>query len=124
MKDLSTETVSSSESFANHVERRRYPRTAPEEGTTVLWPTVVDVELLDVSVGGASFSASEYMRPGQTVHVRTVLAGVPFSGKAQVLRAEPGTQMNRSNRYLTACRFSSLDDKSKSTLMKFLGQNR
>jgi len=90
----------------------------------MLWPMVADVELLDVSLGGASFSASDYMRPGQTIHMRTVLAGAPFMARAEVLRAEPGTKTNRSDRYLTACRFAALDEASRSTLLRFLKQNK
>ena len=124
MKDLDTDVSSGGATDTGAVDRRRHPRTPPSDEISMLWPTVADVELLDVSLGGASFSASEYMHPGQTIQVRTVLAGAPFSARAEVLRADPGTQMQRSNRYLTACRFSAVDEASRATLLRFLRQDR
>lgn len=105
-------------------DRRRHPRTPPGDEIAMTWPTVADVELLDVSVGGASFSASEYMRPGQTIRMRTVLAGAPFSARAEVMRADPGTKTHRGDRYLTACRFAGLDEANRSTLLRFLKQDK
>jgi len=124
MKDLDTDVTSGGAYTPGSVDRRRHPRTPPSDEIAMLWPTVADVELLDVSLGGASFSASEYMHPGQTIQLRTVLGGAPFSARAEVLRADPGTQMQRSNRYLTACRFSGVDEASHATLLRFLKQDK
>ena len=124
MNDPDTDVIAASSPVPGTVDRRRHPRHRPGVEIGMLWPMVADVELLDVSLGGASFSASDYMRPGQSIHIRTVLAGAPFTARAEVLRAEPGTKTHRSDRYLTACRFAALDEASRSTLLRFLKQNK
>ena len=109
---------------ATPIERRRHVRSAPHESSQLLWPSVVDIEIMDLSLGGVAFSASNELTVGRRVHVRTVLAGAPFSATAEVVRSELGTQMRRTNRYLVACIFPNLDDANRKTLGRFLGSER
>ena len=106
------------------LERRRYPRSGPDEAPDLLWPAVVDIEILDLSLTGVAFSASSELGLGRRVQVRTVLSGAPFAATAEVVRSEVGTQTRRTNRYLVACTFVSLDDTSRKTLGRFLGSER
>jgi hypothetical protein len=106
------------------VERRRHARSAPHEASELLWPSVVDIEIMDLSLGGIAFSASSELPVGRRVQVRTVLGGAPFTATAEVIRTELGTQMRRTNRYLVACIFPNLDDPNRKTLARFLGSER
>ena len=109
---------------ATAIERRRHARSTPHESSELLWPAVVDIEIMDLSLGGIAFSASSELPIGRRVHVRTVLGGAPFSATAEVIRTELGTQMRRTNRYLVACVFPNLDDANRKTLGRFLGSER
>ena len=109
---------------ATPIERRRHVRSAPHESSELLWPGVVDIEIMDLSLTGVAFSASSELPIGRRVHVRTVLGGAPFSAMAEVIRSELGTQMRRTNRYLVACIFPNLDDANRKTLGRFLGSER
>jgi PilZ domain-containing protein len=106
------------------IERRRHPRSAPHEASELLWPGVVDIEIMDLSLTGVAFSASAELPVGRRVQVRTVLGGAPFSAAAEVIRTELGTQTRRTNRYLVACIFPNLDDANRKTLGRFLGNER
>jgi hypothetical protein len=55
------------------IERRRHSRSAPHESSELLWPGVVDIEIMDLSLTGVAFSASAELPVGRRVQVRTVL---------------------------------------------------
>ena len=106
------------------IERRRHSRSAPHEASELLWPGVVDIEIMDLSLTGVAFSASAELPVGRRIQVRTVLGGAPFTATAEVIRTELGTQTRRTNRYLVACIFPNLDDANRKTLGRFLGNER
>ena len=101
-------------------ERRRHPRSAPAVDFVVSIPTVVQIELLDISASGALFSTTAHVAPGHRCQLRTLLEREPFSALVEVLRVEPGTQSSLERRSHVGLRFGGIDENSRRTLQRFV----
>jgi c-di-GMP-binding flagellar brake protein YcgR len=102
------------------VERRRHPRVAPLGGLHVSVPIVMSTEIIDLSSGGALLSTSEPLAIGQRAHLRTLLAGQPFSAWVEVRRVHRDAASARDAGHQLGVAFTALDDASRRTLSRFV----
>jgi c-di-GMP-binding flagellar brake protein YcgR len=102
------------------VERRRSPRVTPPDDVKLCMPVVVNAEVLDISAGGALVSTSAALHVTQRAQLRLLLDKEPFSGWIEVLRLEAGTEVGAEHRHRLGVAFTSLDDKSRRALVRFV----
>jgi hypothetical protein len=104
-------------------ERRRYPRVSPADEVTVTVSMVTDTELLDISASGALLSTTARLLVGERAHLRVLLAREPFNAWVQVRRVQAGTMIGTESRHRLGVTFSGLDDTSRRTLQRFMGDD-
>lgn len=102
------------------VERRRHARRQPAPDVAISLPATYDVEVLDISGGGALISTPGHVSVGQRARLRTLLEREPFSAIVEVLRVDPGTRVGDDRREHVGLTFVSLDDNSRKTLHRFV----
>jgi hypothetical protein len=101
------------------IDRRRYPRTPAVRDEVVCWPVTVDVELLEISVGGVLLSTVRPLTIGHRAHLRVVLNGEPFAALVEVCRLVPA-HVAASGRWVAAAFFVNLADAHRRSLQMFL----
>jgi hypothetical protein len=98
-------------------ERRRSRRVPVGAGCTLALPSTWSVQLLDVSLGGMSFSSPHDISTGRTVSVRATLAREPFSGQLRVCWSR---SLGPATSFEIGATFLPLDDGSRRALRAFL----
>ena len=101
------------------VERRQWPRVPPAEGTEVNRPEWSTVTVLDISISGVMFLASERMAKGSKAQLRLRLGDNSFIGDIEIRRSDRCPPP--SGGYRVGAAFSSLADGSRASLEDFIG---
>ena len=100
-------------------ERRRWPRVPPVGGTEMNRPEWSTVTVLDISVSGVLFLASERMAPGARAQLRLRLGDNSFVGDIEIRRSDK--YQTPSGGYRIGAAFSSLAEGSRASLEDFIG---
>jgi hypothetical protein len=102
-------------------ERRRAERVAVETPSWLSLPTSWSVQLIDVGMGGVSFSSPHPIEEGRTVYMTATLDGAAFSSPIRICwcKLRNGTSARR-RRYETGGTFLQLEEESRKTLWRFL----
>lgn len=101
------------------IERRHWPRVPPADGTEVNRPEWSTVTVLDISVSGVLFLASERMTTGSKAQLRLRLGDNSFVGDIEIRRSD--RFQTPSGGYRIGAAFSSLADGSRASLEDFIG---
>lgn len=102
-------------------ERRRSPRVAVSPGSWLTAPSSWPVALLDLSLGGLSFSSPHGFEAGRRASVRATLGGDAFTGSIRVCWIRPrGAVSAGDSRFEVGAEFLPLDDSSRCALQTFL----
>ena len=101
------------------IERRQWPRMASADGTEVNRPEWSTVTVLDISVSGVLFLASERMTTGSKAQLRLRLGDNSFIGDIEIRRSD--RYQTPSGGYRIGAAFSSLADGSRASLEDFIG---
>lgn len=100
-------------------ERRQWPRVASADGTEVNRPEWSTVTVLDISVSGVLFLASERMTTGSRAQLRLRLGDNSFIGDIEIRRSD--RYQTPSGGYRVGAAFSSLAEGSRASLEDFIG---
>jgi hypothetical protein len=101
-------------------ERRQFPRVAVT-GIHASLPTVVDAEIVDISLTGALVRCRCPLQVGDRASIRTVLNREPFVAGVSVVRVLGSTTGDASS---AGVAFIDLDEHSLSLLRRFLQSHR
>lgn len=101
------------------IERRRWPRVPSADGTEVNRPEWSTVTVLDISVSGVLFLASERMSVGSKAQLRLRLGDNSFIGDIEIRRSD--RYQTPSGGYRIGAAFSSLAEGSRASLEDFIG---
>jgi hypothetical protein len=71
------------------MEERRRAIRVPIEGTLATLPTAINVQVLDISVGGVLLQARERLEPGTRARLRLNMSGAAFAADVEVKRVSP-----------------------------------
>ena len=100
-------------------ERRQWPRVSPVDGTEMNRPEWSTVTVLDISVSGVLFLASERMPMGAKAQLRLRLGDNSFVGDIEIRRSD--RYQTPSGGYRIGAAFSSLAEGSRASLEDFIG---
>jgi hypothetical protein len=106
-------------SLSAEMERRQWPRVPPVEGTEMNRPEWSTVTVLDISVSGVLFLASERMATGAKAQLRLRLGDSSFIGDIEIRRSD--RYQTPSGGYRIGAAFSSLAEGSRASLEDFIG---
>ena len=121
---MSSSSDESGSSGPPMVERRRHARALPAPDVAISLPATYNVEVLDISGGGALISTPGHVAVGQRARLRTLLEREPFSAMVEILRVDPGTRAGDDRRNHVGVAFVSLDDNSRKTLHRFVKDSK
>jgi PilZ domain len=99
-------------------ERRRFPRVAVTAVHAVL-PTVVDAEILDISLTGALVRCGCPLEVGDRASIRTVINREPFVSDVSVVRVLQSTSSDPATTCVGVA-FVDQDEQSARLLRRFL----
>jgi hypothetical protein len=101
-------------------DRRRAQRVSVHSRSWLSVPTAWSVQLIDVGMGGLSFSSPNVIEAGRSVFVRANLGGEPFQGQVRVCWSKSRAMGAGRQRYEIGATFFPLEDSSRRTLERFL----
>jgi hypothetical protein len=101
-------------------ERRRSGRMHVSGDAEFGLHTWADVELRDLSVGGAMVTSGTTLEPGSRGQLRTRLGERRFAADVEVRRVEPHAAEAGRSLYRIATSFVSLDEENRQSLKAFL----
>lgn len=108
------------ESGATPAERRRHQRLPAPPGLELTIPVTVQGEVIDISESGALISTGLFLSVGDRARLSLLVGREPFGAWARVMRAEPGTRVDRMMRYYIGVEFTSLDEQNRQVLQRFV----
>lgn len=106
-------------SLSPEIERRQWPRVTPVDGTEMNRPEWSTVTVLDISVSGVLFLASERMATGAKAQLRLRLGDSSFVGDIEIRRSD--RYQTPSGGYRIGAAFSALAEGSRASLEDFIG---
>ena len=83
-------------------------------------PILTQGEVLDLSETGALLSTAMELAVGERTRLSLLVGREPFSAWAKVIRAEPGTRVDRTTRYHIGVVFTSIDATNRQVLSRFV----
>jgi hypothetical protein len=104
------------------MEERRRALRVPIDGTLATLPTAVNVQVLDISVGGVLLQAKERLEPGTRARLRLNMWGSPFAAEVEVKRVSQMSENPQEIAFGLGAEFVSITPEHRQLIERFSSQ--